>query len=325
MFGLKYTPGAKPGKPINLKRTCTTESEKTEKRKKLSKEYEKDKRPVREFDSKWEKGRPWLKYNKIKNTMTCSYCIQFIEEKYGKINVNSPDKIQKNQFLYGSNNFRTSSLHDHETTKLHQQAVDRHLAKVAPTKTEGYKCQVALLEKQRKQLDLKFRNIHAIVMKNRPLSDFTWLTALDKAKGLEVGESHSNPHAATSMLGFISETHRESIVEMVQKSKFFSLTMDGSTDDATIEQETLFIRTCINGKLFVKFLCVGEPNSTSSQELYQFVNSQLKSTKIYEHMTKCVGFGSDGAANMLGIKGGLVTLLKQDFPSIIGIHCLLTG
>ena len=39
-------------------------------------------------------------------------------------------------------------------------------------------------------------------------------------------------------------------------------------------------------------------------------------------MTKCVGFGSDGAANMLGIKGGLVTLLKQDFPSIIGIHCL---
>ena len=157
--------------------------------------------------------------------------------------------------------------------------MDRHLAKVAPTKTEGYKCQVALLEKQRKQLDLKFRNIHAIIMKNRPLSDFTWLTALDKAKGLEVGESHSNPHAATSMLGFISETERE-MVEMVQKSKFFSLTMDGSTDDATIEQETLFIRTCINGKLFVKFLCVGEPNSTSSQELYQFVNSQLKYTSI---------------------------------------------
>ena len=39
-------------------------------------------------------------------------------------------------------------------------------------------------------------------------------------------------------------------------------------------------------------------------------------------MTKCVGFRYDRAANMLGIKGGLVTLLKQDFPLVIGIYCL---
>jgi hypothetical protein len=30
---------------------------------------------------------------------------------------------------------------------------------------------------------------------------------------------------------------------------FFSLTMDGSTDDSTTEQETLFIRFCVMGKI----------------------------------------------------------------------------
>jgi hypothetical protein len=35
-------------------------------------------------------------------------------------------------------------------------------------------------------------------------------------------------------------------------------------------------------------------------------------------MDKCIGFGSDGASNMMGKKKGLVVLLKKDYPQIIG-------
>ena len=39
-------------------------------------------------------------------------------------------------------------------------------------------------------------------------------------------------------------------------------------------------------------------------------------------MGKLVGFGSDGASNMVGVKHGLVTLIKKDYPGVVGIQCL---
>ena len=36
----------------------------------------------------------------------------------------------------------------------------------------------------------------------------------------------------------------------------------------------------------------------------------MKDNDIYTDMGKLVGFGSDGASNMVGVKHGLVTLLQ---------------
>ena len=46
---------------------------------------------------------------------------------------------------------------------------------------------MALKEHTRKDLELKFRNVHALIKKkkNRPISDITWLNQLDRAKGLD--------------------------------------------------------------------------------------------------------------------------------------------
>lgn len=49
--------------------------------------------------------------------------------------------------------------------------------------------------------------------------------------------------------------------------------MDGSTGSAVVEQETLFFRASINGKIVTR---IGEPNSTSSVDLYTFVKDSTK-------------------------------------------------
>ncbi|XP_052061801.1 E3 SUMO-protein ligase KIAA1586-like [Mytilus californianus] len=98
--------------------------------------------------------------------------------------------------------------------------------------------------------------------------------------------------------------------------------MDGSTDDSSVEQESIFLRYCNKGKVEHKFVTMGEPESTSSNDLYSFVIEQLHSKNIFSEMNKCVGFGSDGASNMTGVRNGLITQLKNDYPNIIGIHCL---
>jgi hypothetical protein len=56
---------------------------------------------------------------------------------------------------------------------------------------------------------------------------------------------------------------------------FFSLTMDGSTDDNVTGQETIFIRTCVQGKTITRFVCIGKHQSTSSEDLFAFVNKKL--------------------------------------------------
>ncbi|WAR03077.1 hypothetical protein MAR_009635 [Mya arenaria] len=65
--------------------------------------------------------------------------------------------------------------------------------------------------------------------------------------------------------------------------------MDGSTDVAGDEQETVYIRTAVNGADTERFLSIG----------------------------KLVAMVSDGASNMMGVRSGLSTLLKEQVNSEI--------
>ena len=61
---------------------------------------------------------------------------------------------------------------------------------------------MALKEHTRKYIELKFRNVHALIKNNRPISDITWLTQLDGAKGYS--KTYDNMTAATCFVEFIS-------------------------------------------------------------------------------------------------------------------------
>ena len=123
-----------------------------------------------------------------------------------------------------------------------------YLASKNSTIAPAYKFLLSLKESTGKQLENKFRNMHALVKYNRPLSDFSWLNRLDASKGLDVGEIYNNRKAGTLFLENIAQIEREKLISVIENVKFFSLTMDGSTDDSSVEQETIFIRFCNKGR-----------------------------------------------------------------------------
>jgi hypothetical protein len=82
---------------------------------------------------------------------------------------------------------------------------------------------------------------------------------LDRAKGIDHNTTYDNTMAATRFIEFISTTEKEKLNDILSKMKFFSLTMDGSTDDSVTEQETISLRTCMEGKIINRFVCIGEP------------------------------------------------------------------
>ena len=63
--------------------------------------------------------------------------------------------------------------------------------------TTAQNTDMALKEHTRKDLELKFRNVHALIKKNWPISDITWLTQLDRAKGLYHSKTYDKMTAAT--------------------------------------------------------------------------------------------------------------------------------
>jgi hypothetical protein len=47
------------------------------------------------------------------------------------------------------------------------------------------------------KLDKMFRNCHALVVKNRPLSDYEWMCELDETKGIILGKTYRNTESHT--------------------------------------------------------------------------------------------------------------------------------
>lgn len=51
----------------------------------------------------------------------------------------------------------------------------------------------------------------------------------------------------------------------------------------------------------------------------------LQKAGLDDWKERTVGFGSDGAAVMVGRRGGMSTLLRQEIPHLVNIQCLGHG
>ena len=304
---IKYSPAAVPGQKRKF-----TEGGGSVGKKKNYEEQRKD----RCFNPIWKMGRGWLQFDELSGVMTCSSCIGVYGQGVATTN-------HKHAFISGCKNLRVSSINDHEKTAMHQDAIAKEKATKDPGASIAHKALVSLAEKNRKAYELKVRNIHAVVKSNRPLSDFVWLNKLDEAKGLSHGNGmYNNCMSSSRFLEVIAQVEKDVTNNLLTELSFFSLTMDGSTDISSTEQETIYLRYVIKGQVYHRFLCIGEPESTSSSDLHKFVMMKLEECGVLQHMARCTGFGSDGASNMTGVKNGLVTILKRDYSEIVGFHCL---
>ena len=105
--------------------------------------------------------------------------------------------------------------------------------------TNAGKALLALKTAERNRLVFLFRNAHAVMKHNRPISDYmyTWLCELDKAKGSDIGQTYLNNKASLEFIKSISNHETEKSKEMLEQSHFFSIMMDGSTDISGDEQK----------------------------------------------------------------------------------------
>jgi hypothetical protein len=93
------------------------------------------------------------------------------------------------------------------------------------------------------KLDKMFRNCHALVVKNRPLSDYEWIYQLDETKGIILGKTYRNTESVKTFIAAIAHGDVEflKVAKLITDSKFICIIGDGSTDASIQEQD---LKTC---------------------------------------------------------------------------------
>ena len=258
-FKLKYVEGAIPGKAGTKRKAQPQDQPETSEKRE------------RKFNPKWQVGRDWLLHED--GLMKCKICIQYYEKK--------PTTHGQNKFIQGSTNMKTSAIADHEDSVAHKKAIEAVKAKSTPsTHSQAGKMLMALKQSERNRLIYLMRNTHAVIKNNRPLSDYKWLCDLDKSKGLDLGETYINDKAAVEFLKCIADGEKQKTTELIRSTPFFAILMDGSTDISGDEQEALYLRTSLKGRVTERFLCIGTPKSTCAEDLKTFVLDALNTAEL---------------------------------------------
>ncbi|VDI55336.1 Hypothetical predicted protein [Mytilus galloprovincialis] len=170
-----------------------------------------------------------------------------------------------------------------------------------------------------------FRNCHAIVMKNRPVSDYMWLCQLDDMKGLNLGQTYRNQETAKVFINAIAEVEFQKVAALFNANKFLCVIGDGSTDSSVTEQDMWYVRTCNSGKIETKFIGVASMVRANAEGItngLKYLVSQNLKLQWNDFAKKLVAVSCDGASVMVGSRSGVATLLCKDQPALITLHCM---
>ncbi|XP_049892465.1 zinc finger protein 862-like isoform X1 [Epinephelus moara] len=140
-------------------------------------------------------------------------------------------------------------------------------------------------------------------------------------KELPVGKTYRNKVEARVFLHYIADMERKKIEDRLGRAKFISIMSDGSTDSAVKEQEMVYVRSSVGGKIESKFVGIDAVDKADAENITKAIKDVMdKVSQQWE--VKLVAVATDGAAVMVGVRTGVVQRLRRDRPYLVGVHCM---
>ena len=95
--------------------------------------------------------------------------------------------------MTGSSNFKLESVISRETSEQHLRSVGKQSAKENSTVNSAAAKIVQSLNKNVfNRMTNLFRNVHALIKKRQPFTDFIWMCEHEEIKGVDIGETYRN-------------------------------------------------------------------------------------------------------------------------------------
>ena len=156
---------------------------------------------------------------------------------------------------------------------------------------------------------------------------FTSLLELVKSLGcsylseLEVSQNakYTSHRIIDEFVTVLSECAERELLSKVRASPSVGILCDESTDSANIKQLVVFVKYVFKGKPCTSFLQMVDIEDGKASTIMQSLLAVLRRCEI--PISSVYGFGSDGAAVMVGRRSGVATQLKEHNPELVSLHC----
>ena len=162
------------------------------------------------------------------------------------------------------------------------------------------------------------------INKFQSLMEFQAMQGVDFS-GLKVGKkiTYFSRSSGEDFQSCVSEAIRKPILDDIKAAKMFTVLIDESTDLAVEKHMVVYIRVLDEHfrphTVFLKNVTVDDPKS-DALTLFTYLVKALEEDGL--DISKCVGFGSDGAAVMTGKLTGVAARMREKSPHLINIHCM---
>ena len=98
--------------------------------------------------------------------------------------------------------------------------------------------------------------MYIILKESKPFTEYEHQVKLDKAKGVDIGETYLNRAGAVQFAKAINDNFTAEFAKEFNKTTFFSIMLHESTDSSRMEQCVLLICYYIKGNAKIKFLSI---------------------------------------------------------------------
>ena len=105
----------------------------------------------------------------------------------------------------------------------------------------------------------------------------------------------------------------------VERSQFYSLMADECTDITTIKELSIFCRWVEDGRPVEHFLGIVPLTRANAASIHSTLIKFLEKKGI--KLNELIGMGFDGAATFSGNHNGVQSLLRQNCPHALYVHC----
>ena len=155
-----------------------------------------------------------------------------------------------------------------------------------------------------------------------PFSSFAHFCSLQTKNGLDLGKTYINDHGCKELCKHISQSMKDDQTTAIRNARFLSIMADGSTDVSVIEEEVIYVRfVSASGVPETFYVGLKEVENAKAPGVLKAIEAVMDE-KDEQWKAKLISTGTDGASVMLGRCGGVVALLKEQIPHLIGIHCV---
>ena len=148
-----------------------------------------------------------------------------------------------NTFIYGSTNYKPSTLKDHASTETHKRAVQEEEFEVATAAGNSLlpRKVIQVVPPQRSAIRKLFA--YYIALKGRAFTDFKDLVELEKLHDVSFkAGAYENENSCRDLIACIAQyLFDKNIYQKLMRVNFIAVLCDGSTENSVSELEVIYV------------------------------------------------------------------------------------